>query len=165
MPRKNRILLSDAERRSLEQTVRTGRHHARTIAHARILLLSDESPDGSSWTDRQIAEALHCAVSTVENVRRRFAREGMKGALRVRKASHHRKRCLTPEARDYLLTLARSAPPNGHARWTLRLLTDSFVAQAHAHGLLNRSISHETIRLTLKQHGAPRLSSTRWMHA
>lgn len=152
MPRKNRISLSERERLRLEQTVRTGRHHARTIQHARILLLSDEAPDGSSWPDRQIAEALGCAVSTVENVRRRYAREGLDGALRVRRKSGHRPRCLSDEAGAYLVALARSTPPLGRNRWSLRLLTDRFVTLARARGLLERPVSHETVRLALKKH-------------
>ncbi len=152
MPRKNHIRLSERERCHLEQTVRTGRHHARTIQHARILLLSDESRDGSSWPDRQIAEALSCAVSTVENVRRRYAREGLDGALRVRRKSRHRPRCLSPEAGAYLVALSQSAPPHGRDRWSLRLLTDRFVDLARARGLINNPVSHETVRLALKQH-------------
>ena len=55
-------------------------------------------------------------------------------------------RKLDGEQEAHLIALACSAPPDGRARWTLRLLAGRMVELRHADAL-----SHETVRRTLKK--------------
>ena len=54
--------------------------------------------------------------------------------------------CDKPLVEAHLIALSCSAPPGGHARWSLRLLADRAVELA-----LVEEISHETVRRVLKK--------------
>ena len=149
MSTKQRVRLSTAERDHLEEIVRIGHAHARTINHAHILLLCDESEAGPAWSDERIATALSCNTRTVARGRRRFIDEGMEGALRVRRKSKGRPSKIEGATEAHLIALACSAPPSGRARWTIRLLADEFVDLCQREGL--EPVSRETVRQMLKK--------------
>ena len=110
MSAKHRIELPAEVRAHLEQVICTGSHHAHTIQHAQILLLADEGP---AWNDEQIAAALQSSVPTVERIRRRFVKEGLEAALRVRKDVPGSPPKIDGAAEAHLIALACSAPPEG----------------------------------------------------
>ncbi len=149
MSTKQRVRLTQGERAHLEEIVRIGRAHARTINHAHILLLCDESEAGPAWSDERIATALSCNTRTVARGRRRFIDEGMEGALRVRRKSRGRPSKIEGATEAHLIALACSAPPSGRARWTVRLLADQFVDLCQREGL--EPVSRETVRQMLKK--------------
>lgn len=152
MPAKHSVFLSDDERQRLDKITRTGTRHARLIQHARILLLTDETPnEGPAWTDEKAADALGCGSATVARTRRRFAREGFGEALRVRRDVPGRPPKIDGVAEAHLVALACSEPPAGRARWTVRLLADRFVSLGIEEGFLDGPVSRETVRQTLKK--------------
>jgi len=91
------------------------------------LLKADAGPDGPAWRDDAIVAALEVSRPTVERVRRRFAENGLEAALHHRRPSATKPRKLDGRQEAELLTLACSQPPQGHQRWTLRLLTDRLI--------------------------------------
>jgi transposase len=134
------INLSKDERQELTRLTTSGRHAARKIVHAKILLKADED-----LTDLKIAEHLNVGVRTVERVRQRCALEGLNAALNPKK--HPPKMpMIDGEAEARLVQLACSAAPEGRQRWTLRLLADKLVELQ-----VVESISHETVRQRLKK--------------
>lgn len=145
MVKKYIIALSEEERQFLEQFTTTGKHAAYQINHARILLKADQNQAGGSWCDVEIKGALDISLRTIERVRQRFVEVGLEAALKQRPGAG-RKRQLQGEQEAHLIALRCSEPPEGQARWTLRLLADQMVALEHV-----ESISHETIRQTLKK--------------
>lgn len=152
MPAKHAIALTDEQRDHLDRLTRTGRHHARSIQHARILLMSDATPDeGPAWSDEKIADALDCGIATVARVRKRFLKDGLDEAIRARKTAPGRPPKIDGIAEAHLVALACSQPPEGHARWSLRLLSDRFVELAMSEGLLSSPVSYETVRVVLKK--------------
>ena len=148
---KYRVTLAADERAALQEVVRTGNAAARAQTHARILLKADESPDGPGWTDERIADALEVSLSTIARVRRRFMEVGAVAALapRPRQAAPTTK--LDGRAEAHLIALTCSTPPEGHERWTLRLLTDQFVALG-----VSDPVSYETVRRMLKKTNSSR---------
>jgi transposase len=136
-------------RSHLEQLIRGGDAPARTNRRARILLLSDRS-QGQLRTDAEVAEAALCNVSTVRNVRRRYLDEGLQAAL-TDKPRPGAAPIFTGETEAQLTLLACSQPPEGHARWTLRLLADQLVELGHV-----ESISHVTVGELLKKTNSSR---------
>ncbi|GAB5520987.1 MAG: IS630-like element ISMac18 family transposase [Rhodothermales bacterium] len=154
MPTKYTVQLNDHQRDELDQLIRTGHSHARKLLHARILLLSDTAQDGPAWTDEKIADALGCGSATVARTRRRFVTEGIKQALRVRKTAQGRPLKIDGVAEAHLIALACSAPPEGHARWSVRLLADRYVTLGLEAGWLEAPVSRETVRQTLKKQAA-----------
>ena len=147
MPAKRyHVLLTGDERARLQQMLNSGTAATRTLAHARILLKADEGKGGPHWGDAAIAAAIEVSEPTVARVRARCATEGMDAAL-----VHRPPRATTPRTLDgaqeaHLIALACSAPPEGHARWTLRLLAGRFVTLDGG-----APISHELVRRTLKK--------------
>jgi transposase len=120
------IRLTDEQRQTLQALVRTGTHkaHARTRAH--ILLRADaDGPD--PWPDERIAEALGVCRRTVARVRRQFAAEGLDATLHKKRAAGRQYRKLDGAQEAQLIALTCSPPPEGQARWTMKLLADKLV--------------------------------------
>ena len=151
MPKRYVVRLTEVERAHLEGLPREGEAHARKLLYARILLKADEGDGRPGWPDRQIAEALETSASTVERVRRRYAAEGMAGALHHRRPRATKPRKLDGHAEAHLIALSRSTPPQGRDRWTMQLLADKFVAL-----YAGPPISDELVRRTLKKTSSSR---------
>ncbi len=144
---KYRVTLTEEERDGLNALIKTGKAAARKLNHARILLLSDEGPNGPGKTDDQIAEALDCGRSTVERVRKRFVEEGVEQAVNPRaRPKRPSKVKIKGEIEEHLIELACSAPPEGRGRWTLQLLADQLVLLTSL-----ESVSDETVRKVLQK--------------
>ena len=134
------VRLAQEQREELQRLVRVGKNSARVTARARIII---KSADG--WAAPQVAEALDVALSTVYRVKQRFAEEGLEKVLQDRPQAN-RPRKLDDRGEAHLIALACSPAPEGHARWTLRLLAGKVVELG-----LASSMSHEGIRKRLKK--------------
>ncbi len=151
MVKRYRVMLTALEREGLAALLARGKADVRKLKHAQVLLHADEAGDGAghgpSWYDTQIAEAVGVGVATVQRLRQRFVEEGFAAALstyRSGKRVYERKLDGAQEA--HLIALACGTPPNGRARWTLRLLASHMVELRHAD-----AVSHETVRQVLKK--------------
>ena len=139
------VRLTPEQRNQLEHLVRAGKSTARVTTRARILLKTD-----AGWSAPRVAEALEVAEGTVFRIKRRFAEEGLAGALQDRvQANRYRK--LEDRGEAHLIALACSPAPEGHDHWTLRLLAGKVVELG-----LAPSLSHETVRLHLKKTSSSR---------
>ena len=151
MTKRYRVTLTADERDELGRLLARGKADVRKIKHAQILLKADEAEGGPGWPDQRIAEALEVGIATVERVRRRFVEEGLASALspyRGGKRIYEHKLDGAQEA--HLIALACSAPPEGRARWTLRLLARRMVELAYVD-----TLSYETVRQILKKERPP----------
>ena len=146
MPQKRYIVrLTAQEREICQQTVRKLNGSSEKVRRAQILLKADA--DGPAWTDQRVAEAFSCRTKTVENIRQRCVQEGFEQALeRKRRASPPVPKLLAGEQESQVIALRLGPPPKGYANWSLRLLARRVVELA-----IVESISHETIRRTLKK--------------
>jgi transposase len=141
------VELTSEERKELSELVSKGKAAARKITHARILLQSDASADGPSWTDKQISEAFGVHTNTVHGVRRRFVEYGLGAALDRKKQDRpSRRRLVDGDIEAHLIALRCGDPPEGADRWTLRLLAEKLVELE-----IVPNISHETVRQALKK--------------
>ncbi len=106
--------LSDEERERLNTLIRAGKHPARQLTKARILLKADASETGEGWRDCEIAAALDTSVDTVARTRQQLVEEGFDAVL-VRKHSpaSARARIFDGAAEAKLIALACSKPPKG----------------------------------------------------
>jgi hypothetical protein len=147
MMKKYIVRLSPDERRALKKLVSSGRGPARMFARARILLKADQSDNGPGWPDDKISEALEVTVQTVERVRKQLVEEGFDAVLSRREYKQKiSRRKIDGDVEAHLIALSCSKPPEGRARWTLRLLADKIIELGYV-----ESISHEAIRQTLKK--------------
>lgn len=146
MPKKYIVRLSSDERQDLENLVKKGKAAAYKRLHAQILLQADVSEAGPGWTDRQIEAAFPITLRTIERLRKRLVEDGLEAALNRAKRSRVKSKKLDGEQEAYLVALACSQAPEGHARWSLRLLADKLVELNYVD-----TISHETVRQALKK--------------
>jgi len=115
--------------------------------HAQILLKVDQGPSGPNWSNKQIQEAFGAVESTVWRVRTRFLQNSLPVAIERRsQPDRPEKRKLAGEQEAHLIALACQKPPDGRESWTLRMLADKLVELE-----VVESISHETVRTTLKK--------------
>jgi hypothetical protein len=143
---KHTVRLTPEERVDLTRLVTTGRHAARTLTHARVLLQTDAGAAGPGWTDAQIRSAVGVSERTIARIRRAFVEDGMDSALHRQPPSVPKAKKLDGRAEAHLIALQCSPPPDGRDRWTLELLTERFVALG-----ISPPVSDETVRRTLKQ--------------
>lgn len=145
------VRLTDEERCELEGMTHTGRWAARTVQHAWILLKADASEAGPGWCDEEISTTFHVSSLTVARVRRTFVEEGLRAALHRKRAERTHLRKIDGELEARLIALQCSEPPEGEARWTLRLLADRAVELEYV-----AEISHESVRQVLKKTNSSR---------
>jgi biotin operon repressor len=145
MEKKYIVRLTDEERETLRDVVKRFKGSAQKVRRAQILLKADA--DGPSWTDQRIAEAFGCRRQTVENVRQRLVTEGFEVALNGKQPDMPpRPPLLDGQQQAQVIALRLGPPPKGFANWSLRLLAEKVVELS-----IVESISHETIRRTLKK--------------
>jgi hypothetical protein len=143
MQKKYIVRLTADERQTLNEVVKKLKGTSQKVRRAQVLLKADA--DGPAWTDARIAEAYGCRTQTVENIRERFVTEGLDVTLHGQpKAS--RPKVLTGEQEAPIIALRLGPPPAGYANWSLRLVAERAVELE-----LVESISHETVRRTLKK--------------
>ena len=141
MPNKKYLVtLNEDERGSLRELIKKGSLAARKLSRAHILLLADEGR-----SDEEIASALHVGRATVERVRKRFVEEGVDVALAERPRPG-KTPLLDAKQEAYVIATTCSTPPEGQARWSVRLLADELVRLG-----IVETISRETVRRTLKK--------------
>jgi hypothetical protein len=120
--------LSRDERKRLDEMIHKGKSSAQKLMKARILLKADVSEGGEGWSDSRIVEALETSATTVYRTRQQLVEEGFEAVLSRKKPA---KPSVTPifdgEKEAKLIALACSEPPNGRARWSLRLLENKVV--------------------------------------
>jgi transposase len=137
--KKYHVALTAEERTTLEQMLRRGKHSARRLTRARILLKAAEG-----LHDDEIAGAVETSLPTVERTRKRFA-AGRLQALEA-KTRPGKQRVLDDRGEARLIAEACTPAPEGRERWTLQLLADR-VVELH----LAVSCSKDTVWRVLKK--------------
>jgi hypothetical protein len=142
-----RVTLTKEERRELEAMTRRGKPHARRFIHARALLLCDAGADGPAWNVSDVATALGVTSRTIEHLKKRFVEDGLEAALERKPREKPPREIIFDGAFEArLIALACSDAPEGHRRWTVRLLADKAVELSFA-----ESVSHMTVQRVLKK--------------
>jgi predicted hydrolase (HD superfamily) len=135
--------LTDTERTALREIISKNKAKRSTIVNAYILLKADRV---CGWTNEAIALAYEVSTKKVEQLKKRFVEEGFEAALYRKPVTNVHRRKMTGDEEAHLIALFCSQAPEGHERWTLRMLADKMVELE-----IVDSVSHETIRQTLKK--------------
>jgi Homeodomain-like domain len=145
MQKKYIVRLTEQERETCHEVIKKLKGSSQKVRRAQILLKADA--DGPSWTDREIAEAFLCRTKTVENLRQRFVEQGFEQTLeRKPTQAAPPNKVLDGVQEAKVIAMRLGPPPKGYAHWTLRLLARKVVELE-----IVESISHETVRQTLKK--------------
>jgi hypothetical protein len=117
------------------------------VLNALILLGCDEGEfQERKQTADQLAEVLPISMRKVDRVKHRFVEYGLEVALDKRKADRQHLKKVDGDFEAHLIAISCGKPPEGHARWSLRMLADKMVELEYV-----ESISHETVRRVLKK--------------
>jgi transposase len=145
MAKKYVLKMASEERATLEQLVKKGKAAGWKLQRAQALLKCDQGPLGPSWTDAQVAEAFGCTTRSLESWRKQAVERGPLSLLE-RKPRTPGPRLLDGEKEARLVKLACSKPPEGRARWSLRLMAGRLVELE-----IVDAISYGTVRRALKK--------------
>ena len=135
-----RVELSEAERTQLQSLLSGGRHAARKLKRAQILLAAD-----CGVADEEIARSVAVGGSTVTRTKRRFVESNLEGALNEEPRPGALRK-LSGQEEALLVATACASPPAGRARWTLALLAGEMVRLTD-----HDSLSRETVRRRLAE--------------
>ena len=144
--KKYHVTLMPEERKELETITTKGKRNARVIQSAYILLNCDNSNKNNSKKDKDIAEFLGITERTVENIRKKFVIDGYEIALNGKPSERVYERNIDGETEARIIALSCGQPPEGYARWSLRMLADKAVELNYVD-----TVSHETVRSLLKK--------------
>ena len=145
------VELTDDEYAELRKVCNKGQQSARKIRKANILL---EAAAGR--TDDEIVQNLNVGYATVQRTRRRFVEGNLKYALNDC-ARDGRPKVFDGIQEAALVALACTIPPEGHAVWTMELLTEQMVLLGVA-----ETISRESVRLMLKKNDLKPWQKQEW---
>ena len=142
-----RVTLTKEERKELEAMTRCGKGQARRFIHARALLLCDAGADGPAWKVADVATAVGVTSRSIEHLKKRFVEDGFEAAIERKPREKPPREVIFDGAFEArLIALACSDAPEGHRRWTVRLLADKAVELSFA-----ASVSHMTVQRILKK--------------
>jgi len=144
------VRLSRQQRQELERLVATGKQSARALIHARILLKADTQSEG--WTDERIATALDTSLATVARVRKKFVQQGLPAAVQRQRPTGRQYRKLDGAQEAQLAAVACTTPPEGQARWTMKLLADKLV-ELEVVEAIDPATIWRTLKKTRSSHG------------
>lgn len=146
MPKiKYRYDLTEEEKEQLESLTTKGRHSARKVVNALILINCDDG-NANKRFDKEVAQTLRVSLMRVHRVKQRFVEDGLDAALEGRESRRVYKKKADGEVEAHLVAMSCGDPPEGYARWSLRLLADQAVELGYV-----EEISHETVRRVLKK--------------
>jgi hypothetical protein len=141
------VTLTEDERKMLSELASKGTHKSQKILGALTLLGCDEGKFHTKRsTNEEIARVLNTSMRKIDRVKKRFVEEGLDAALGRRKGSRIYIKKADGDFEAHLVALSCSEPPEGFARWSLRLLADKVVELEYID-----SISHEAVRRVLKK--------------
>jgi len=160
-----RVTLTKEERNELEALTKKGKIEARRFKYARALLLCDAGPEGPSWKVADVADALGVTSRSIEHLKKRFVEEGLEAALERKPLDKPPREVVFDGAFEArLISLACSEAPEGHQRWTVRLLAEKAVelrfAETVSHMTVQRTLKKMNFSLTEKNTGKSRLKAT-----
>jgi transposase len=141
---KHIVKLSASQKRQLNDMVGKGKHKARDIKRAQVLLKSSQG-----IKDEDIATSVGLSLRTVGRVRQRFTEKdgGLKRAVYdLPRSGQPAKLDDANEAK--LVAIACSDAPEGRERWTLQLLRDKLIGDK-----VVLKISLDTIHRQLTKRG------------
>ena len=141
------VTLTEDERVTLGALISKGKHKSQKILNSLILLGCDEGEFQTKCsTNEQMARVLNISMRKIDRVKKRFVVDGLEVALHGRKGSRIYAKKADGDFEAHLVALSCSKPPEGFARWSLRLLADKVVKLDYID-----SVSHETVRRILKK--------------
>jgi transposase len=144
---KYKVTLSEEERQELKVISSKGSHKSQKVLNALILLNVDANqPKETRSTNDSVSKILQVSMKKIDRVKNRFVEDGLDVALMGHPKNREYEKKVDGDLEAQLVAVSCSEPPEGFSRWSLRMLADKVVELEYVD-----SISHETVRRTLKK--------------
>ena len=119
------IKLSNDERATLQKTIRNKKTCKTVLKRCQILLELDEE-QGTGLTHAQLAHSYAVCPATITNIVRSYVTNGITNIVRynISPNSSAARRKLDGRSEARIIQMACGPVPEGHSRWTLRLLEE-----------------------------------------
>lgn len=140
------VKLTKGEVEELHAIISKGSHTSQTFRVAYVLLNCDKGKFSDPVTNEQISQVLKIGMRTIDRIKRRFVEDGLEGTLERRPTSRVYSGKVDGDIEAKLVALCCSEPPEGYAKWSLRLLASKMVELKYV-----ESISHVSVRSILKK--------------
>lgn len=142
-----KVTLTKEERQELSSIIQKGKHRSQRVLNALILLNCDEGEFQTHQSKNEdIAGILQISMRKIDRIKKCFVEKGLDIALNGTKGQRVYEKIADGDFEAHLVALSCSEPPEGFARWSLRLLADKVVELNYVN-----NISYETIRRVLKK--------------
>lgn len=140
------IKLSNDERATLQKTIHNKKTCKTVLKRCQILLELDEE-QGTGLTHAQLAHSYAVCPATITNIIQSYVKNGIKDIIRynISPNSSAALRKVDGRAEAHIIQMACSPAPEGHSRWTIRLLEEKARIE------LDIPVGREAIRQTLKK--------------
>jgi putative transposase len=135
------VQLRKRDRQRVAEMLNKGRESARVLRRASILRQLDRGQRAA-----QVADNVGVAAKTVRAIARRYEEEGLESALYEKPRPGH-PRVLDAGQSQRIIALVCGPPPQGQARWNVRLIAEEAVRRK-----LVARVGRETIRILLQNH-------------
>jgi hypothetical protein len=125
----NAVWLNDEQRRELKKYATSGNHSAMLIRRAKVILALDRTGKKDHLRVGRICEAQDISRQALNDIRKDFFKAASIDEFLTRKKRETPPVApkITGEVEARVIALACSKPPNGLARWTVRLLCEKSV--------------------------------------
>ena len=147
-PKKNHVQLSDSDVKQLKHLLKQKNTNQTAANRCRILLALDENhPPALSY--EQCSDSYEVSKATISTVVKAFSDGGINSVLARKRSinSDNARRKVDGRVEARLIEVACGPAPEGHSRWTIRLLENEMKI------ILDEPISREAIRRALKKTG------------
>lgn len=146
MSKKYPVILSDDEYNQLKLISRK-KNTSKTLRQRCQILMHIDEAHGKKYTAEQTSNATGVCKATVYNVLNQYTKEGLKSVITLKRSinSDNTKRKLDGRSEAKIIEIACEPAPEGHSRWTLRLLEEECKIR------LDTPVSKDTIGRALKK--------------
>jgi putative transposase len=133
--------LKAQDRKELRQMLNGGIQQVRVVLRALALLQLD-----AGISAPKVSQTVPFAAQAIRTIAKRYERDGLERALFERKRTGPAE-LLDASDKQRIIAMVCSQPPEGQARWTVRLVAEEAVNRK-----LVPSAGRETIRILLQSH-------------
>jgi transposase len=142
-----RIKLTESEVIELLSVIKKGSHTSQSYRAACVLLNCDEGDYAvGKSSNEQIVQVLKIGMRTIDRIKQKCVEGGIEAALERSTTTRIYDKKVDGDLEAKIVQLCCSEPPEGFAKWTLRMLAEKVVEL----GYIDK-ISHVSVHNTLKK--------------
>lgn len=144
------VRLTNEDQKELEKIVSKGKHSVRVVKRAQVLLKANTpSGNGKPPKDQDLAKEVRLSQATVQNIRERYCKEGLKRIYDKPRPGQPSK--IDGDLEAKMTAIACSEAPKGKGKWTLRMIADKLVELEYIDDISHVAVYHRLKKTSLNR--------------